>query len=109
MLVFSAVTVDAAFFGGVSARPRRSSPSMVIGEQAASFGPATLIRKLKTDLPQFPWLAEGDGNPNNKIDMPDHVKQARETASFKYLAHSSARAAIRRSRALLSPFILFGA
>ena len=47
---------------------------MVIGEQASSFGPATLIRKLKEDLPQFPWLAEGSGNPNNKVDMPDHVK-----------------------------------
>ena len=46
----------------------------VIGQQAESFGPASLLRKLKKDLPQFEWLAEGGGNPNNKIDMPDYVK-----------------------------------
>ena len=50
------------------------SPSMVIGEQASSVGPATLLRKLKKDLPQFPWLAEGGGNPANKVDMPDYVQ-----------------------------------
>ena len=48
--------------------------SMVIGQQAESFGPASLLRKLKKELPQSEWLAEGSGNPNNKIDMPDHVK-----------------------------------
>ena len=46
----------------------------VIGQQAESFGPASLLRKVKKDLPQFEWLAEGHGNPNNKIDMPHHVK-----------------------------------
>ena len=60
--------------------PRRAAsraalaPRMVVGEQATSFGVASLLRKLKADSPQFPWLAEGDGNPNNKIDMPEHVK-----------------------------------
>jgi len=47
---------------------------MVIGEQATSVGPA-LLRKLKTELPQFPWLADGEGNPNNKVDMRDYVKE----------------------------------
>jgi len=47
---------------------------MVIGEQATSFGPASVLRKLKADLPQFPWLAEGHGSPDNKVDMPDHVR-----------------------------------
>jgi len=76
MLLFSYAAVESAYVGGVASSTRRaSSPSMVIGEQAASFGPATLIRKLKSDLPQFPWLAEGEGNPANKVDMPDHVKQ----------------------------------
>jgi len=46
----------------------------VIGIQAESFGPAQLLRKLKADLPQFPWLAEGDGSPENKNDMPEYVK-----------------------------------
>ena len=53
---------------------KKQQLSMVIGQQAESFGPASLLRKLKKDLPQFEWLAEGSGNPNNKIDMPDHVK-----------------------------------
>jgi zeaxanthin epoxidase len=47
----------------------------VIGQQAESVGPATAIRKLKTSLPQIEWLAEGDGNPNNKVDMPEYIKQ----------------------------------
>ena len=47
---------------------------MVIGQQAESFGPASLLRKLKKELPQSEWLAEGSGNPKNKVDMPDHVK-----------------------------------
>ena len=57
----------AGYISGVSsaAHRRRASPaSMVIGEQASSIGPAQLIRKLKADLPQFPWLAEGAGNPS---------------------------------------------
>ena len=37
---------------------------MVIGEQATSFGPAQAILKLKEELPQFPFLAEGGGNPS---------------------------------------------
>eukprot|EP00966_Prymnesium_polylepis_P086889 2011071-Prymnesium_polylepis.1 len=57
-----------------TARLSAASPAMVIGQQAESFGPASLLRKLKTDLPQFSWLAAGDGSPSNKIDMPEHVK-----------------------------------
>lgn len=49
--------------------------TMVIGKQASSFGPASLLRKLKSDLPQFDWLAEGDGSPRNKVNMPDHIKE----------------------------------
>jgi len=77
LLCVSAATASAAYVSGVASaasRHRASPAAMVIGEQASSFGPATLIRKLKEDLPQFPWLAEGSGNPNNKVDMPDHVK-----------------------------------
>ena len=48
---------------------------MVIGEQASSVGPAQLLRKLKADLPQIDWLAEGGGNPENKIDMPSYVQE----------------------------------
>ena len=47
---------------------------MVTGQQAESFGPASLLRKLKADLPQFPWLAEGAGSEHNKVDMPDGVR-----------------------------------
>ena len=48
---------------------------MVTGQQAESFGPAAVIRKLKKDLPQFPFLAEGAGSDGNKVDMPEHVQQ----------------------------------
>ena len=48
---------------------------MVIGQQAESFGPASVIRKLKQELPQFPWLAEGDGNPHNKVNIPEHLHE----------------------------------
>lgn len=54
--------------------PTQPRSQGVIGIQAESFGPAQLLRKLKADLPQFPWLAEGEGNPANKVDMPDFVK-----------------------------------
>ena len=47
----------------------------VIGQQAESFGPATAIRKLKANLPQIEWLSEGKGSDDNKVNMPDHVKQ----------------------------------
>jgi len=47
----------------------------VTGEQAESFGPATVIRKLKADLPQMGWLASGHGSDKNKEDMPEHVKK----------------------------------
>ena len=33
----------------------------MIGEQAASFGPATLLRDLKARIPAVPWLEEGPG------------------------------------------------
>ena len=52
-----------------------ASPVMVTGQQAESFGPAAVIRKLKKDLPQFPFLAEGAGSDGNKVDMPEHVQQ----------------------------------
>ena len=54
---------------------RQQTVLNVIGQQAESVGPATAIRKLKTSLPQIEWLAEGDGNPNNKVDMPEYIKQ----------------------------------
>lgn len=46
----------------------------VTGQQAESIGPAQLLRKLKADLPQIDWLADGAGDPSNKIDVPNHVR-----------------------------------
>mmetsp|Transcript_41995 Transcript_41995/g.82339 ORF Transcript_41995/g.82339 Transcript_41995/m.82339 type:complete len:620 (-) Transcript_41995:79-1938(-) len=72
----------------------------VTGQQAGSFGPATLLRKLKTDLPQFEWLATGSGNPSNKVDMPDHVRKIlAQPAAPKRQAESDARTARIRGRA----------
>ena len=75
---------DAAFVGGVaSARPRpRASASMVIGEQATSFGPAQAIRKLKEELPQFPFLAEGDGNPSAPCEPQNQPLSSCVACSF---------------------------
>jgi len=78
-------------------KPRSAGARMVIGEQAASFGPATLLRKLKADLPQFEWLAEGEGSPNNKVDMPDFVKAtlAQPTAPKRIHEHHERTERIR--------------
>lgn len=46
----------------------------VVGQQAESFGPADLIRKAKSSLPQIDWLAEGEPPKENKVNMPDHVR-----------------------------------
>ena len=48
---------------------------MVIGQQADSFGPATVLRKLKQELPQFEWLADGDGAPHNKVNIPENLHE----------------------------------
>mmetsp|Transcript_91541 Transcript_91541/g.168127 ORF Transcript_91541/g.168127 Transcript_91541/m.168127 type:complete len:664 (+) Transcript_91541:90-2081(+) len=78
-------------------KPRSAGARMVIGEQAASFGPATLLRKLKADIPQFPWLAEGEGSPDNKVDMPDFVKAtlAQPTAPKRMHEHHERTERIR--------------
>ena len=77
----------------------RSAVRMVIGEQASSVGPAQLLRKLKRELPQFPWLAEGGGNPANKVDMPEYVHEIlSHPAAPKREAESAERTHRIRSR-----------
>ena len=66
-------TSPALAFAPSSFNVRRPTSLHVIGEQASSIGPATLLRNLKQNLPQIPWLAEGDAPKSNKIDIPDHV------------------------------------
>jgi zeaxanthin epoxidase len=57
------------------------------------------LRKLKADAPQFPWLAEGHGNPANKIDMPEHVKSVlAQPQAPRRVAESSERTARIRNR-----------
>merc|ERR1719217_856190 len=61
-----------------AAAPHRAAASpatMVIGQQAESFGPAAVIRSIKEKLPQSEWLASGEGAARDKVDMPDHVKE----------------------------------
>lgn len=62
-----------AFTTPKTSRTTTSTTLHVTGQQAESIGPATLLRDLKTKLPQIPWLAEGEGSASNKIDIPDHV------------------------------------
>ena len=57
-----------------SASKNVPSSALFEGKQAESFGPAAVIRKIKSELPQIDWLAEGEGSPHNKVDIPDHVK-----------------------------------
>mmetsp|Transcript_29014 Transcript_29014/g.85843 ORF Transcript_29014/g.85843 Transcript_29014/m.85843 type:complete len:622 (-) Transcript_29014:109-1974(-) len=75
-LTTTTTTAVGAFAPASSPRAFRTaiSPLGVTGQQAESIGPAQLLRKLKADLPQFDFLAEGHGNPANKIDVPDHVR-----------------------------------
>eukprot|EP00978_Attheya_sp_CCMP212_P025895 scaffold84120_cov67-Attheya_sp.AAC.1 len=80
--------------------PSRSSTSLSEGKQAESFGPAQLIRNFKESLPQIEWLADGHGNPANKIDMPDHVKQVlAQPSAPKREAESEERTKRIRARA----------
>jgi zeaxanthin epoxidase len=81
-------------------RTSTTSSLGVVGNRAESFGPAQILRKLKADLPQFEFLASGEGNPNNKIDMPDHVKAVlTQPQAPKREAESEERTQRIRSRA----------
>jgi len=80
LILASFLTVDHYAVLGFMLRPSRTvhvAPTQlnVIGQQAESFGPAQLIRKFKSSLPQIDWLAEGVPPEENKINMPDHVRQ----------------------------------
>ena len=83
MVMFGRYTIGALILssGGIEAfsSPKNTvkTPTQlnVIGQQAESFGPATAIRKLKANLPQIEWLSEGKGSDDNKVNMPEHVKQ----------------------------------
>ena len=73
----------------------------VIGEQASSIGPAQLLRKLKSDLPQIDWLASGDAPSSNKIDIPDHVAHVlAQPDAPKRIAENEERTERIRSRAI---------
>jgi zeaxanthin epoxidase len=82
MAIFGKYTIGALILSsGASAftspNQRVQTPTQlnVVGKQAESFGPADAIRKLKSNLPQIDWLAEGHGSDGNKVNMPDYVKQ----------------------------------
>lgn len=52
-----------------------SSRLNLVGQQAESIGPAELLRKAKSSLPQIKWLAEGTPPVENKVNMPDYVRE----------------------------------
>jgi len=70
-----------------------------VGQQAESFGPAQLLRDLKTKLPQIDWLADGEGSAANKVNLPNYVREvlAQETAPQRE-AESEGRTKRIRSR-----------
>lgn len=74
LVVLNGIKDSNAFTVPLPATSRVHSALHVTGQQAESFGPAQVLRKLKTDLPQIDWLASGDGNPSNKVNIPDYVQ-----------------------------------
>lgn len=83
--------------------PRSTSSSttslQVIGQQAESFGPASVLRSLKRNLPQIDWLAQGDGNPDNKVNIPPYVREVlSQPEAPQREAESDERTARIRSR-----------
>jgi len=95
-----------AFLPGLHAPPTIGShraavspAAMVVGQQAQSFGPAAVIRKLKEELPQIEWLADGEGAARNKVDMPDHVREIlAQPEAPKRVAENEERTARIRGR-----------
>lgn len=73
LVVGLSLTTPSLSFAPSNLATRPTTSLQVIGEQASSIGPATLLRNLKQNLPQIPWLAEGDAPSSNKIDIPEHV------------------------------------
>lgn len=76
--VIGALIISSSAVAFISPNRKIQSPTTqlnVVGKQAESFGPAGLIRNLKSSLPQVEWLAEGGGSENNKVNMPDYVKK----------------------------------
>lgn len=74
LTIFSLILLTTHGFAPPSTSTFHPQTSLsVIGEQASSIGPATLLRNLKQSLPQIPYLAEGSASPSNKIDIPPHV------------------------------------
>eukprot|EP00584_Thalassiosira_punctigera_P018438 CAMPEP_0172553380 /NCGR_PEP_ID=MMETSP1067-20121228/50498_1 /TAXON_ID=265564 ORGANISM="Thalassiosira punctigera, Strain Tpunct2005C2" /NCGR_SAMPLE_ID=MMETSP1067 /ASSEMBLY_ACC=CAM_ASM_000444 /LENGTH=623 /DNA_ID=CAMNT_0013341557 /DNA_START=204 /DNA_END=2075 /DNA_ORIENTATION=- len=103
-LAFMAISLhqstSSAFITPSTSSRVSSSKLNVIGEQASSIGPAQVLRDLKERLPQIQWLAEGDGSPANKIDIPDHVAQVlAQSEAPKRVAESEDRTERIRSRA----------
>jgi hypothetical protein len=48
------------------------SQSTTEKQKATSFGPATVLRKMRLDIP---WLAEGAAPAGNKVNIPPHVRE----------------------------------
>ena len=71
MMHFAALLPCAALVGPprVPVRGRAAPVTM------ADSGPiAQALKELKTKY-EVPWLAEGDGSPNNKVNMPEYVRE----------------------------------
>jgi len=101
-LALAAISLQqsSAFITPSSSSRVTSTKLNVVGEQASSIGPAQALRKLKETLPQIDWLAEGDGSPSNKIDIPDHVAHVlAQPEAPKREAENEARTEKIRSRA----------
>lgn len=96
--VLMASNVDA--FVTPSSSKTTTTSALFEGKQAESFGPAQVLRDVKTKLPQIEWLAQGEGNPHNKVNMPDYVHQILDQPHApKREAESEERTARIRSRA----------
>jgi zeaxanthin epoxidase len=95
--------VTAAALPSLKPLTRAAAPPVsasALSRQAASLGPAALLRIVKARLPQIDWLAEGHGSPRNKVDVPDHVRAVlAQPSAPRREAESPERTARVRTRA----------
>ena len=72
MMHFAAPLLAYAALVGPSS-PRAPVPRSAV--RMADSGPiAQALKELKTKY-EVPWLAEGDGSPSNKVNMPEYVRE----------------------------------
>ena len=97
MMHFAAPLLAYAALVGPSS-PRAPVPRSAV--RMADSGPiAQALKELKTKY-EVPWLAEGDGSPSNKVNMPEYVREVlAQPGAPRRSAESADRVSEVRARA----------